>query len=279
MFLLGEKDKKLVTKRVEGKRTRIVYFGTKQHSPLQLWRNYQTALNALGEVEEHYLCRGNECPDKLPQRLYWTKSRPPTDVESPSMWPYSFGGKRGYVDPIGWYATVTSGEKRYHFALFTAMMTNSYGGLGNYAGIPSAHIEIVEEAGFEPTLKFVKAEEMAGSIAKEGRVALYGIQFDFDSANLRSESLPTLVEIAKALRADAQLKLYVVGHTDNQGSYDYNQGLSERRARAVVSALASEHGIDAARLTGIGVGPVAPVAPNSSEEGQAKNRRVELVAR
>ena len=68
-----------------------------------------------------------------------------------------------------------------------------------------------------------------------------------------------------------------VGHTDNVGAFDYNVGLSERRAAAVVKALTTTHGIAAARLQPAGVGMPAPVGPNDNEDGRAKNRRVELV--
>jgi outer membrane protein OmpA-like peptidoglycan-associated protein len=68
-----------------------------------------------------------------------------------------------------------------------------------------------------------------------------------------------------------------VGHTDNVGGYDYNVGLSQRRATAVVQELAGKHGVPAARLKPAGTGPLAPVAPNDTDVGRAKNRRVELV--
>ena len=86
-----------------------------------------------------------------------------------------------------------------------------------------------------------------------------------------------MAEIAKLLKADPNLKVYVVGHTDNTASLDLNLKLSRERAEAVAQALVSGHGIDAGRLIGQGVGPLAPVASNDSEEGRAKNRRVELV--
>ncbi len=69
----------------------------------------------------------------------------------------------------------------------------------------------------------------------------------------------------------------VVGHADHVGGYDYNLGLSQRRAAAVVQELAGKHGVAAMRLKPAGTGPLAPVAPNETEAGRAKNRRVELV--
>ena len=107
--------------------------------------------------------------------------------------------------------------------------------------------------------------------------ALYGIRFHHDSAAIRSESAEAIAEIAKYLRAHPDVRLYVVGHTDGTGAYEYNLDLSRRRAQAVVRELTSRHGIAAGRLKPVGVGPGAPVAPNSTEEGRARNRRVELV--
>jgi len=73
------------------------------------------------------------------------------------------------------------------------------------------------------------------------------------------------------------MKLFVVGHTDGQGAPDDNQSLSQRRAEAVVGALVSKHGVAASRLRAVGVGMYAPIATNATEQGRAKNRRVELV--
>jgi outer membrane protein OmpA-like peptidoglycan-associated protein len=83
--------------------------------------------------------------------------------------------------------------------------------------------------------------------------------------------------MAKLLKSDAKVKVYITGHTDNKGGLDYNLGLSDKRAKAVVAALVSKYGIEAARLTPKGLGPLAPIASNATEDGQAKNRRVEMV--
>jgi outer membrane protein OmpA-like peptidoglycan-associated protein len=121
------------------------------------------------------------------------------------------------------------------------------------------------------------AKSMAQDISNTGKVALYGIYFDFNKADVKAESEPTLKEIANLLKQNSKLNLYVVGHTDNVGSLSTNMDLSQRRAEAVVQALVSKHGVDAKRLKAQGVGPLCPVASNKTEEGRAKNRRVELV--
>ncbi len=123
----------------------------------------------------------------------------------------------------------------------------------------------------------VKAEEISKAIASSGRIALYGILFDFNKADIKPESKPALEEIAKAMKAEPQLALHVVGHTDNVGGFDVNLALSKRRAEAVVAALVTDHGVAAGRLTANGVANLAPVAVNTTEEGRVKNRRVELV--
>lgn len=121
------------------------------------------------------------------------------------------------------------------------------------------------------------AKSMAQDISVTGRVALYGIYFDFDQAEVKPESDPTLKEIAKLISQDSNLKLYVVGHTDDVGDFNYNLKLSQARADAVVQTLVSNYGVDGNRLISHGVGPVSPVTSNKTEDGRAKNRRVELV--
>jgi OmpA-OmpF porin, OOP family len=126
--------------------------------------------------------------------------------------------------------------------------------------------------------KMVDAAAMAKGLGESGHIALYGIYSDTDKAVVKSESKPTLDEIATLLRGQPKLKVVIVGHTDSQGDYDYNIDLSKRRAAAVAAQLTSAYGIAAARLRTAGVGFLAPVGSNATEDGRALNRRVELVA-
>jgi OOP family OmpA-OmpF porin len=123
----------------------------------------------------------------------------------------------------------------------------------------------------------VDASEMEKQIASMGRVALYGILFDFNRTEVKPESDAALAEIAKLLANRATLNVLVVGHTDSVGSFESNRTLSQRRADAIVAALVSRHRIAPQRLFPVGVSFASPVATNSTEEGRAKNRRVELV--
>jgi outer membrane protein OmpA-like peptidoglycan-associated protein len=85
--------------------------------------------------------------------------------------------------------------------------------------------------------------------------------------------------MAKALQAQPKMKVFIVGHTDDQGEFEANMTLSQKRAQAVADALANKYGIAANRMLPRGVANMAPVASNASDEGRAKNRRVELVVR
>ena len=125
----------------------------------------------------------------------------------------------------------------------------------------------------------VSADQIRKSLAEAGKVAFYGIYFDTDKATLKAESEPTLAEMAKFLKTNASTRVFIVGHTDMQGSVERNQKLSQERAAAVVAALASKHGIAKERMAADGVGPLAPVAANDGEAGRARNRRVEMVLR
>jgi OOP family OmpA-OmpF porin len=123
----------------------------------------------------------------------------------------------------------------------------------------------------------VNPDALFGDIASTGHAVVYGVYFDLDSANIKPESEPNLEAIADMLKANSSLKLYVVGHTDMTGEFDYNVGLSLKRAQAVVETLVNIYGIAAGRLTAKGAGPLCPVGSNKDESGRKLNRRVELV--
>jgi outer membrane protein OmpA-like peptidoglycan-associated protein len=140
-----------------------------------------------------------------------------------------------------------------------------------------AALDIVDVAAMKQNMVTITASEMSKAMLSTGRVALYGIFFDTGKADIKAESTPALAEIAGLLKAEPNLKLRVVGHTDNQGNLDANIALSKRRAESVNAALVSRYAIGSQRLSAFGVADLAPVATNATDEGRAKNRRVELV--
>lgn len=110
----------------------------------------------------------------------------------------------------------------------------------------------------------------------ETLMVLQGVNFAFDSAELTSEAKAKLDEAASTLNANSLVNVKVVGHTDSIGTDSYNQGLSERRAAAVVDYLGN-NGVSAARLSSEGMGESQPIADNTTDDGRYQNRRVEFI--
>ncbi len=120
------------------------------------------------------------------------------------------------------------------------------------------------------------AKQMGDDIDKAGHVAVYGIQFDTGKSAILPASEPVLQQVQKLLEDRPDLKIRIEGHTDNTGTRAVNQPLSQKRAQAVMGWLIAQ-GIDSGRLSAQGLADTKPVADNGSEDGRAKNRRVELV--
>lgn len=143
------------------------------------------------------------------------------------------------------------------------------------ASMGQQYLNIVDEKLFKKSIVFGPAE-MKATLDAEGRVQLYGILFDLDKATLQPDSTKQLQHVVTLLKNNPGLTLEVQGHTDDQGSDDYNLKLSQRRAETVLAYLGL-FGIDTNQLVPKGYGESKPVMPNTTEEGRAKNRRVELV--
>jgi outer membrane protein OmpA-like peptidoglycan-associated protein len=136
-------------------------------------------------------------------------------------------------------------------------------------------LAVAQKGEMKQTVGLIPASEMKAALDKNGHVALY-INFDVDKASIRPESEPIIAEIVKLLEENPGLKIRIEGHTDNTGSAAHNQTLSEKRAAAVYGSLLAK-GIAQSRLQSAGFGASKPIADNATEEGKAKNRRVEIV--
>jgi len=121
----------------------------------------------------------------------------------------------------------------------------------------------------------VTASDMFDALNREGHIALY-INFDTGKSTIKPESKPIIEQIVQMMKATPNFKISVEGHTDNVGNAKSNKTLSDERARAVLAAVVAQ-GIDPKRLSAAGYGQDKPIADNKTEEGRAKNRRVELV--
>ncbi len=248
------------SKQLEGKITRITYEAPKDRSTLEIYRNYELALKKAG-VEILFTSSGEEIGDSYDWVKYFYGSLNPLRKGSDGL----IADEDRYQRYLS--AKLSSPEADVYVSLYVS---------GGWL-YPAVQLDVIEVKPMETGLVTVNADALAENIARTGHVAVYGICFDTDKADVKPESEPILQEIAKLLQQNPELKLYIVGHTDNVGDLTYNIELSRARADAVVTKLVSEYSINAKRLEAHGVGFLAPVASNKTEEGRAKNRRVELV--
>jgi OmpA-OmpF porin, OOP family len=137
-------------------------------------------------------------------------------------------------------------------------------------------VQIIERQSMQQDVT-ANAAALQGGLAQDGHVAVPGIYFDFGKSEVKPESEPALKEVVKLLQTSPSIRLWVVGHTDSVGSAESNVTLSNARAASVIRVLTQQMGVDPKRLAPHGSGPFAPVAANKTDEGRARNRRVELV--
>lgn len=126
----------------------------------------------------------------------------------------------------------------------------------------------------QPVQAEEKKEEPA-PVAEQTSFNFNNIQFEFDSAILKTFSYPILDEVARAMRQHPDVKMLLNGHSSQEGTAQHNMSLSVDRANAVKSYLVNA-GVDGANLTVKGYGETKPIASNDTDEGRAKNRRVEF---
>lgn len=248
-----ERGKEAAAKKqnLEGVVTRIIYQSPKANSVLEIFRNYEQALQQ-GGFEPMYQCELDACGNGF----------------SGSYPSGSMGHVRGFVEQQRYLAMQRSDENgTQHVAVFMVMTHDG----------PVTRLDIVEMKPMKTGQVTVSAAQLKSDFEKTGKAVLQQVYFESGKAVLKSESKPALEEAAKFLKEKSDLKIFVVGHTDNDGGFDFNQQLSQQRAQAVVDELSKTHGIAADRVIAKGVSYLCPVAGNDTDAGKAKNRRVELV--
>ena len=244
---------------LQGQIFRITYINPPQRTTLEVMQNYRNALAAAG-ASEIYSCSGRPCGGR-DFNLAMVDDKNYTRMGD------------NYDDQRYLAAKLQAPGKDVYVSVF---VTRSQSGGADKDRI-FTQLHVVEVKAMDANMVTVDASKMAESIDKTGSVALYGILFDFNSAAIKPESKAALDQVAKLLTGNAALKLVIVGHTDNVGGMESNMKLSQARADAVRKALIDQYGIKPDRLQAWGAGFMAPVATNRTEEGRAKNRRVELV--
>jgi len=135
--------------------------------------------------------------------------------------------------------------------------------------------DVIEVEAVETGL--VSVDNISTDITKKGHIAIYGIHFETGKSVLKPESTDALKTIADYINANTNKKFYIVGHTDNVGDFESNMILSEERANSLTTELTTKYSVNAEQLKAYGVASLSPVYNNITEEGRAKNRRVEIV--
>jgi OmpA-OmpF porin, OOP family len=245
--------------------TRMTGFHISRYEELDFGKyDFPVGSGKTGTVEGHYywVIYGANDGVKLPSGLQVVRNY--TNAAT------AIGGKKVYEFEDGGIQNVVLKVKKDNKEVWAHVT-------GGDAGNSQYNIHIVEKELMNQDV-VADASSLASSIKETGKAAIYGIYFDIGKSDIKAESAPALKEIAKMLQANATMKLYVVGHTDNVGTFDNNVKLSNSRADAVVKELVSKYSIASSRLQPFGAGPTAPVQSNLTEDGRAKNRRVELVA-
>jgi OmpA-OmpF porin, OOP family len=256
---------------IEGRVQNYMYYGPSDRTDLEIYRNFKEAVER-GGFKVVFACEKQEsckATDRSEHAKKWTR-------DSKSF--------------IGGYSSVAAmgpegRDPRYLVAklerpegAITAVLTTTSETSSSSAGGKAHFLQVIEEKAVSTGQMTVSnAEELRSKLQNDGKVAVYGVQFATGKSEVLPESKPQLTEMAKYLQGDPNLRVFVIGHTDSQGALEANLTLSQQRAEAVVKALVVEFKIDAKRLIAKGIASFSPVTTNSTDNGRAKNRRVELV--
>lgn len=274
-------DKKFTsTMTVQGRVTRTLYVAPQGRSSLEVFANYVEDLKAKGFTIV-YECAKDACGPSFKLLSYNWNNKASLVVSEGADTQRGMASQAMFdsvIDPR--YALLKSGEAGNETYVSVLAAQNQGGSFGDMSQALQDRVgvllQIVEPKAREQKIVTLSADEIGADLANAGRVVLYGIYFDFDKALIKPESQEQIDQMVAYLDGNPDVKVYVTGHTDNQGGLDYNLKLSGARAIALTKALAKA-GVDAKRMTPKAVGPLAPLASNDEEEGRAKNRRVELV--
>jgi len=245
---------------VEGKIIRIQYSTNPENTPVLIFKNYKDAFVKAGYTilfegkndEElgnnpHEFCWYFYGEDGLNLKRFGAAFNPA-------------GTKHAYI-----VAKTKNDNKNIYVVVY----------ISNFSDATIITQDIVEEAA--PEVGLVTVENIDNGITSVGHTALTGIYFETGQSIIKSESNEALKNIADYLKKHSDKKYFIVGHTDNVGDFQTNLTLSENRAKAVASKLIAEFGVKENQLLMYGVANLAPVMSNSTDDGKAGNRRVEIV--
>ncbi|MCL1080167.1 DUF4892 domain-containing protein [Parashewanella spongiae] len=248
---------------VEGKGTTIGYNLSNSQSTLQIYKNYLTALKAA-DFEILFTCSLASCGHDLLDDLYTSEA---------NKFRFHPVKTNNYPDSdfrfISAKLTV-SGKNIFLLVAIEGALTSN--------DINKIVVDIVEQSEMSTARVTIDPQYLNDEIEQKGRVVLHGLNFAFNKSELLPSSTASLTAITEYLELHPKQQFYVVGHTDNVGTYEINTQLSKARAQNVIKELTALK-VEASRLIAIGVGPAAPKAANNSDANKENNRRVELVLR
>ncbi|RAO78362.1 OmpA family protein [Dyella jiangningensis] len=262
----GSSDQFTAADVIEGRVTRIAYEAPAGKSLVEVYRNFSQALAKAG-FKTRFECTGSSCGNgaDFSDRVIQPLLEPMHARNAMTAALYAASGDMQQLT-----ARLERPEGRVDVSLLVAQADEK-----RPVGIL---LQIVEAQAMATGQVNVDAKAMSQGLSQQGHIALYGIHFTTDSANLAADSDATLAQMAQLLKNEPTLKVFIVGHTDNTGELNHNLALSQQRAESVIKALTTRYGIAAQRVAAKGVASYAPVASNRDEAGRAQNRRVELVA-
>ncbi|MDX1588944.1 MAG: DUF4892 domain-containing protein [Oleiphilaceae bacterium] len=237
------------TETLEGKLTRIRYRVPALVTGLEVMKSYRQSLKRSG-YETLFQCEDDDCGNYL------------TTFKDFEPWVNPVSGLR--------YIAAKSADDRFRVSV-------AFPKHGSGRDYNEFVLTVLEKAGMQNRITVLSPDALKNALYTTGKAVLGGIFFDHDSADLMPSSDPALEQVAAMMNSHPDMRIHVVGHTDNSGEFDYNQGLSERRARAVAERLSTTFKVSRDRLKSHGVASLAPQASNGADEGRAHNRRVELV--
>lgn len=272
---------------VEGQITRLLYLAPPGKRPYEVQKNYVTALKAAG-YKETLVCAGE---DKCESTSYglkdgmqemkildFGKAVDANPALKDILYRVDNGGnifgEHGKLQQMS-VGTISAAGKTAHIVVSSDK---------HYSGdITVTYIQIVQPDDMplgqvSVNLNGLQSKDkIAAEISAQGKIAIYGVFFDTGKSDIKPESKAQLAEMGRYLQENRDKKVFIVGHTDNQGNFTANMKLSLDRAKAVTAYLSKEFAIAGDRMLAQGIANLAPVGSNQHDDGRAKNRRVELV--
>ena len=256
-FILSLNDNKISNFEIDGKITRIQYSVGKEHSIFEIFKSYENSLKG-SDFEILTTLNDKNCGANLQEQLYNDEfnglNKLPREALNPGDDEFYYLAAKKNIE-----------NKNIFIVVYTAFER----------GDLLVTFDAIEVQALEKGLVTVK--DLDSDLSQNGHIAIYGIHFDSGKSEIKQGSTQTLKNIAEFLNTHPNKKYIIAGHTDNEGNFDVNLKLSLERANAVLNELVTNYNVKVTQLKAYGDGSTAPIATNTTDEGRAKNRRVEIV--